>query len=487
VNVGRRPSVLVVGAGLGGLAAAIELVRHGHRAVTILEKAADLGGVWRDNTYPGAACDAPSDLYSFSFAPNPAWSRRFAEQAEILDYVHDVARRYGVLDRIRFGHEVVSADFDADRAQWVVSTAGGETFTADVFVPAVGQLSRPQLPNLPGRTSFGGPAFHSAEWDHSVDLTGRRVAVVGTGASAIQIVPAIQPRVGHLTVFQRSAPWIVTKLERAYLPARVPFPAPVQRVERALWWAFYELISTGLEGSGAVTRVLTKWANWHRAKQVTDPDLLARVTPDYQAGCKRGLLASNYYPTLLQDNVEVATDDIVEITPTAVVTADGRRHEVDVIVYCTGFRTHEFLAPMRIRGVGGKDLHETWTGGARAYLGLTVPHFPNLFMVYGPNTNVGAGSIIYMHEQQARYLRLAVDRLAANGGGHFDVREDAAERFDAEIQRRLEHTVWTKCASWYREANGRVTANWPGTMREYGKRTRRFDAENYDWTPAPAG
>jgi len=481
------PSVVIVGAGFGGLAAAIELVRHGHEDVTILEKAADLGGVWRDNTYPGAACDAPSDLYSFSFAPNPAWSRRFAGQAEILDYVHDVARRYGVLDRIRFGQEVVTADFDADRGQWVVATAGGEAFTADVFVPAVGQLSRPQVPAIPGRASFGGAAFHSTEWDHGVELAGRRVAVVGTGASAIQIVPAIQPQVGHLTVFQRSAPWIVPKLERAYLPPRAPFPAPIQRLERAAWLAFYELVSTGLEGSGAVAGVLTTWANRHRAKQVSDPALRTLVTPDYQAGCKRGLMASNYYPALMQPNVTLTTEDIAEITPTAIVTADGRRHDVDVIVYCTGFRTHEFLAPMRIRGLGGKDLHESWTGGARAYLGLTVPHFPNLFIVYGPNTNVGAGSIIYMHEQQARYLRLAVDRLAANGGGYLDVREDAAERFDVEIQGRLERTVWTKCASWYREANGRVTANWPGTMREYGRRTRHFDAENYDWTPVPSG
>src|SRR4051794_12488569 len=218
------PSVLVVGAGFGGLAAAIELVRHGHHDVTILEKAADLGGVWRDNTYPGAACDAPSDLYSFSFAPNPAWSKRFAEQGEILAYVHDVARRFGVLDRIRFGQEVASADFDADRGQWVVATAGGDTFTADVFVPAVGQLSRPQLPNIPGRSTFRGPAFHSAEWDHGVDLAGRRVAAVGTGASAIQIVPAIQPRGGHLTGFPRAAPRIVPTPEPAPLPTRVAVP-----------------------------------------------------------------------------------------------------------------------------------------------------------------------------------------------------------------------------------------------------------------------
>jgi len=478
------PSVLVVGAGFGGLAAALELARHGYHDVTILEQADDLGGVWRDNTYPGAACDAPSDLYSYSYAPNASWAKRFAGQREILDYAHAVARDHGILDRIRFGTEVQSADFDADRGKWRLRTTAGERFEADVFVPAVGQLSRPQPPTIPGRDTFAGPAFHSARWDHGVDLTGRRVAVVGTGASAIQIVPAIQPGVGHLTIFQRSAPWIIPKLERAYLPSRFPRLGKAgifQRSERATWWAFYELVSTGLEGGGPVARVLTWWANRHRAKQVTDPELLAKVTPDYAAGCKRGLMASDYYPALMQDNVALTTSDIVEITPDAVVTADGARHEVDVIVYCTGFATHDFLAPMRIRGLGGKDLHEVWAGGARAYLGLTVPNFPNMFIMYGPNTNVGAGSIIYLHERQARYLRLAVAQLASSGG-YLDVREDAEERFDAEIQERLAHTVWTKCTSWYREPSGRVTANWPGSMREYDKRTRRFDAENYTLT-----
>ena len=476
------PSVLIVGAGFGGLGAAIELMRHGHRDVTILEKADDLGGVWRDNTYPGAACDAPSDLYSYSFAPNPNWPKRFSEQPDILTYVHEVADRFGLTERIRFGREVKAAEFDADRGTWQVRTLSGELFEAQVFVPAVGQLSRPQVPAIPGARSFRGDAFHSAQWDHSVDLAGKRVAVIGTGASAIQIVPAIQPGVGQLTVFQRSAPWIVPKFERAYLPARLRHSAAVQRAERLTWWTFYEFVSTGLEGSGPVAGLLTKWSNRHRAKQVTDPELRAKVTPDYAAGCKRGLLASNYYPALMQENVELTTSDIAKITPRSIVTVDGQRHEVDVIVYCTGFRTHEFLAPMTIRGMGGKDLHEVWSEGARAYLGITVPNFPNMFLVYGPNTNVGAGSIIYMHESQARYVRRAVDHLASVGG-YLDVREDVEERFDAEIQERLSHTVWTKCTSWYREANGRISANWPGRMREYGRRTRRFDAENYTHTP----
>jgi cation diffusion facilitator CzcD-associated flavoprotein CzcO len=307
--------------------------------------------------------------------------------------------------------------------------------------------------------------------------------VIGTGASAIQIVPSIQPWVGHLTVFQRSAPWIVPKFEAAYLPARLRHSSLIERAERLTWWTFYEFVSTGLEGSGPVANVLTKWSNRHRARQVTDPELLAKVTPDYAAGCKRGLLANDYYPALMQDNVTLTTSDIVEIAPDAVVTADGERHEVDVVVYCTGFRTHEFLAPMTIRGLGGKDLHEVWAEGARAYLGITVPNFPNMFLVYGPNTNVGAGSIIFMHEAQARYVRGAVDHLAATGAGWLDVRDEAEERFDTEIQGRLAHTVWTMCTSWYREANGRITANWPGRMREYARRTRRFDPENYSIVP----
>jgi cation diffusion facilitator CzcD-associated flavoprotein CzcO len=478
--------VLIVGAGFGGLAAALELKRRGYDDFTIVDKAGGLGGVWRDNTYPGAACDAPSDLYSFSFAPNAHWPKRFAEQPDILAYMRDVAERHGLGKHMRFGVEVVAADFDADRGVWQVATAAGEVLEADVFVPAVGQLSRPVLPNIAGMDSFAGDSFHSARWDHGVDLTGKRVAIIGTGASAIQIIPAIQPKVGQLTVFQRSAPWIIPKIESYYLPPkldRLPVlnKIPViQRAERLGWYGFYELVTSGLEGNGRIADLIAGWANRHRAAQLEDPELLAKMTPDYQAGCKRGLMASNYYPAVTQPNVYVETTHIAEITPTGVVTGGGVRHEVDVIVYCTGFAATEFLAPMAIRGIGGKELREVWADGARAYQGLTVPHFPNLFIMYGPNTNLGAGSIIYMHERQARYLRQAVEHLR-EAGGYLTVKPEVEQHYDSEIQGRLEHTVWTKCTSWYREASGRVSANWPGRMSEYDKRTH-FDARDYDLT-----
>ncbi|MFH5209549.1 flavin-containing monooxygenase [Antrihabitans spumae] len=486
----RTPSVLIVGAGFGGLAAALELKRHGHHEFTIIDKADGLGGVWRDNTYPGAACDAPSDLYSFSFEQNANWPKRFAGQADILAYMHDVAERNGLMDHIRFGIEVASADFDADSGVWRVQTSTGEVIEADVFVPAVGQLSRPVMPTIEGMASFRGASFHSAQWNHDVDLTEKRVAIVGTGASAIQIIPAIQPKVGSLTVFQRSAPWIIPKFENYYIPPKVAaltklpvvnkLPG-IHRAERLGWWAFYEFVTSGLEGNGKVADFLTAWATSHRESQIDDPELLAKMTPDYQAGCKRGLMASNYYPAVGQPNVHIETSHIEKITPNAVVTDDGVSHPVDVIVYCTGFAATQFLAPMNIHGIGGKSLREVWSDGARAYYGLAVPHFPNMFVMYGPNTNLGSGSIIYMHEQQARYVRQAVEFLKRKKAFYVAVKPEVEQSYDAEIQKRLEKTVWTKCSSWYREASGRVVANWPGKMSEYGKRTN-FDPKDYDVT-----
>ncbi|CAM3952750.1 flavin-containing monooxygenase [Smaragdicoccus niigatensis] len=340
------PSVLIVGAGFGGLAAAIELVRHGHRNVTILEKSDGLGGVWRDNTYPGAACDAPSDLYSFSFAPNTKWPKRFAEQPAILAYMQDVAARYGIVERIRFGVEVTDAEFDADRAHWLVRTSDGAELTANVFVPAVGQLSRPTLPNIPGRDRFAGAQFHSARWNHDVDLTGKRVAVVGTGASAIQIVPAIAPQVAHLTVFQRSVPWIMPKFESWYLPAKSGLfrLLPVmQTIERRGWWSYFEFLSKALDGNVPIREALTTIAGRHRRSQVTDPTLRAALKPVDAPGCKRGLMSNDFYPALMRDNTRLETARIAEITSTSVITDDGTDHPVDVIVYCTGFSATDFL------------------------------------------------------------------------------------------------------------------------------------------------
>lgn len=475
------PRIVIIGAGFGGLGTAIELVQHGFTDVTLLEKADDVGGVWRDNTYPNAACDVPSSLYSWSFAPNPGWGRRYPAQTEILDYIRKVAADLGVLDRVRTRVEVTGAAYDEDTATWRVETDTGETLTADFLVAAVGQLSRPVIPDLPGRDTFAGPAFHSAQWEHDVDLTGKRVAVIGTGASAIQFVPGIQPIAGHVTVFQRSAPYVVPKPDIAYSRARRRLYARAPRTQafgRNLTWVLSEQLNKSLTGTAPMKKVME--AGWHALlrAQVRDPELRAKLKPDYPLGCKRLLFSNDWYPALVEPNVDVVTHGVVEILPEGVRSADGTVHPVDVIIYGTGFAATEFLAPMKIQGVGGTSLDDAWSDGARAYLGICVPGFPNLGLVYGPNTNLGGSSIINMMESQAGFIRQLVERV--RGGGSIAVRAEAEERFDDEVQRRLADSVWGGCASWYRDDGGRVTTNWPGTVAEYKQRTARIDAADFE-------
>ncbi|MGF2951813.1 flavin-containing monooxygenase [Mycobacterium sp. THU-M116] len=480
----RRPRALVIGAGFGGLAAAYELSEHGLADVTVLEKAEDVGGVWRANTYPGAACDVPSNLYSYSFARKTDWGRRYAEQSDILGYIRDTADRYGLRELVRTGVEVTSARYDDSAATWRVMTSSGEVLEADVLVPAVGQLSRPALPNIPGLDAFAGPSFHSAEWRHDVDLTGKRVAVLGTGASAIQFVPRIRRDAGHVTVFQRSAPYVVPKPDRAYTDAHraafrtVPGFAAAMR---QLIWEISEFFGLALTRVVPLARLIGIAAAANLKRHVKDPVLRAKLTPDYPIGCKRVLFSSDWYPALASDNVNVETAAITEVTSTGVRTADGRLHEVDVIVYGTGFKATEFLAPVTITGRDGRDLHSQWRDGARAYLGMAVPGFPNMFLIYGPNTNLGSSSIILMMEQQARYIRQIVEELA-RGGVHraFEVRPAVEQAYDAEVQSRLDAGVWTTCDSWYRTASGRVTTNWPGLVREYQRRTQTASLADFD-------
>jgi cation diffusion facilitator CzcD-associated flavoprotein CzcO len=480
-----QPSVVIIGTGFAGIGMAIELKRAGFENLVLLEKGADIGGVWRENTYPGAGCDIPSPYYSFSYEPNPDWPMRFSLRADIHDYLRRTADKYGVTPHIRFGSEVTGAAFDEDRGLWRVETGSGSVYEAAVLIPAVGQLSRPAWPNIPGRDSFAGKAFHSALWDHEVDLTGQRVAVIGTGASAIQFVPRIQPEVARLTLFQRSAPYIVPKADTVYRPwqralyRRLP---AAQLAERAFFWGLCEFATVGLKNDNAITKIVTGLSSAMRRKQIKDPVLRAKLTPDYPAGCKRVLFASDYYPALAAPNVHVETKPITEITPTGVSTADGVEHGADVIIYATGFRTTEFLGPMKVHGLAGRDLREAWSAGARAYFGMAVPGFPNMFMMYGPNTNLGCGSIIYMLERQARYIRQAVQQLARSGASYVDVRQEVADRFDAEVQGRLGRSVWSMCTSWYREPSGRVSTNWPGLVSEYHRRTRTLDLSDYQVT-----
>lgn len=471
--------VLIVGAGFGGITLGVELLRSGIRDFVILEKAGTVGGVWRANTYPGAGCDVPSPLYSFSFAPNPAWPRRYAAQPDIRDYLERVAREYGVFDHIRFDTEVAGAEFHRETGRWEITTTGGERHRATVFVPAAGQLARPALPPIPGRHRFRGRSFHSAEWEHSCDLTGKRVAVIGTGASAIQFVPRIQPRAGRLLVFQRSAQYIMPKRDHAYKPwhhqAFRSLPA-IQQLDRLGFWMYAEFAQQCMSEWQRFIPLFAWQARRHLRRKVADPGLRRKLTPDYQIGCKRVLFSNDYLPALTRDNVTLHTESITEITESGIRTADGRHHDADVIIYGTGFAALDLLAPMRITGRDGHALADSWRAGARAHLGLSVPGFPNMFVLYGPNTNLGGGSIVYMLESQARYVRAAVHHVA---DGTAEVLPRAEAAWDAEIQHRLSRSVWTRCSSWYRNAHGRVVANWPGRTAEYRRRTRRFDAENY--------
>ena len=477
-----RPSIAVIGTGFGGMAAVIELKKRGFDDIVVFEKGDDVGGVWRENTYPGAACDVPSPFYSYSFEPNPRWPHRFSRQPAILDYMRHVADKYDVRRHVRFRTEVRGASYDDSAGRWTVDLSDGEQVVVDVLVSAVGQLSRPAFPAIAGAETFAGRAFHSAEWDHDVDLAGKRVAVIGTGASAIQLVPAIQPEVGHLTVFQRTPPYIIPRPDREFSPLhhkvfeRVP---ATQLVERATWYGVVEGLSVAWVYSKPLAAAIKARSKRHMRKQTREkPGLFEKVWPDYQIGCKRILFSDDYLPALAQPNVDLVSDGIQQITPTGVVTADGFEHEVDVIVWGTGFKATEFLSPMSIKGASGRDLHDEWKDGARAYYGMTVPHFPNLFVLYGPNTNTGGGSIIYFLEAQARYLGDYVAHLAASGAP-LAVRPEVEQEYDERIQAQLSESVWTQCSSWYRNANGRITTNWPTLGIQY-KTQAKFDPADYE-------
>ena len=471
------PSVLVVGAGFGGLGVAIALRRAGFDDVTVLERGDDVGGVWRDNSYPNAACDVPSPLYSWSFAPNTRWGRRYSAQAEIHAYIRQTAEAEGVRDLVRTGTTVTGAAYDDEAGRWRVTTDTGEMFEADVLVPAVGQLSEPSIPAIPGTEEFTGPAFHSARWRHDVDLAGKRVAVIGTGASAIQFVPGIVDEVASITIFQRSAPYVVPKPDQAYRPLhhRVfeRFPRTFA-LERHVTWLLSEHLNRAITGTTVMLKGLELAFRAHLRRQVKDPELRRRLRPDYPIGCKRILFSNDWYPALARPHVDLVTDRVATIEPGGVRSQDGILHEADVLIWGTGFASLDYLAPIAITGAGGRDLQETWADGARAYLGLCVPGFPNMFCVYGPNTNLGGSSIIGMLEGQADFIVDAVQAIAREHQP-LEVRREVADAFDAEMQQRLGRTAWAQCDSWYREANGRITTNWPGLVQEYRDRTAAFD------------
>jgi cation diffusion facilitator CzcD-associated flavoprotein CzcO len=453
----------VIGAGFGGLGAAVALRAEG-ADVVVLERGDEVGGVWRENTYPGAACDVPSHLYSFSFAPDHRWSRRFAPQRDILDHLRRVADDHGLRAHLRLGTEVTEARFDDGR--WRLTTAAGDVVEADVLVAACGQLTAPTRPDVPGIDAFRGPVLHSARWDHTVDLRGRRVAVVGTGASAVQIVPAIAGDVAHLTVFQRSAEHLVPKPDRRYSTlhrALFRYVPAWPRLARRLLMATFERAAAVPVGPAGGSVQLAFHALL-RAR-VPEADLRRRLRPTHPVGVRRALVSSDYHRTLRRPHVDLVTEPIAELATDGVRTADGTLHPADVVVLATGFETTRFVAPMKVFGRDGRELSEQWRDGARAHLGITVPGFPNLFLMHGPNTALRTGSVVHMIECQAGYLRQAVRRIAA-GARTLEIRRDVADAFDAEMQERL-------------GAGPRRVNDWPGTMREYERRTAHLDDADY--------
>lgn len=477
------PRVAVLGAGAAGLCVSIKLIEAGIDDVSILEKSDGVGGTWRANTYPGAACDVPSHLYSYSFAPKKDWTRKFAEQPEILSYFEDIADRFDLRRRIRFGTEVTSARFDDDAGEWHLTMADGSELVVDVVVSGLGQLNRPHIPDIEGLDRFAGTVFHSARWRHDVDLTGRRIGVVGNGASAVQFVPPVAAQAAHLTLFQRSANWILPKPDREFSPRELRVFRSIPFAERLFRWNIYWRLEKNfffMRRGSRLGRLIDRMATKELRKIVSDELPAEALIPDYPPGCKRILISNDYYATLLRPNVDVELSHIDHVEEDAVVTADGARHEVDVLIFGTGFRSTEFLAPMEVIGRDGADLNEAWSKGAKAHLGVAVAGFPNFFLLYGPNTNLGHNSIIFMIEAQSRYITRAVRELRDDGLAWLDVRGEVMDLYNTQLQRNADGTVWVAdCDSWYKNEHGVVTNNWPAFTVSYWKRMRDFRSHEF--------
>jgi len=477
---------IIIGSGFAGLGVAIALRKQGINDFVILEKGLDVGGVWRDNSYPGAACDVPSHLYSFSFYPNPNWSRKFAPQSEIHAYLQDCAAHFDLMRHVRFRAEVQSIEYDDTAAQWKVALVDENIFSSQFVITAMGQLSRPALPYVTGKEGFQGKAFHSSNWDHSFDFRGKRVAVIGTGASAIQFVPAIAGKVGAMTVFQRSPAYILPRPDRAYsnLERFICKWAPwTMRLNRLATYVQYESRALGFTRFKWLLKPLAERPFLKLLKrEVADAGLRKKMIPDYPIGCKRLLLSSEYLATFNRPNVTLETSAVQRLTPTGIETQDGRHYEVDAIVFGTGFTATEFLAPLTIKGRGGKPLGEVWAKGAKAYLGIMVPEFPNFFMLYGPNTNLGHNSIVYMLESQISHVMRCLEKLNQTRATHIEVAPGPYQQYTDGLQANLAHTVWVGCKSWYLDERGYNSANWPGFTLTYRWLTRWGNLDAYRFT-----
>jgi cation diffusion facilitator CzcD-associated flavoprotein CzcO len=475
----RHVDVAVLGAGFAGIAMSARLLGRGIRDFAVIERADDVGGVWRDNTYPGAACDIRSDVYSLSFAPNPDWSRSYGTQPEILDYLRSTARTLGLYEHTLFGHELEAAEWDAASCLWRITTSEGD-LTARVLVSGHGPLIDPVWPTIPGLESFTGARFHTARWDHSVDLAGRRVAVIGTGASSIQVIPEVAKIAGHLTVFQRSAPWIIPRSDKPTSASRRDRfrrrPA-MQRLARRLQFLRAEVNFLGFKykpvGAAAAQQSLA-----FLRKQIADPALRAKLTPDYRIGCKRILVSSAYYPALTRPTVSLETSAITSVEGNTIVTADGGRHDVDVIIGGTGFTATEPSVARVVRGRDGRTLSEHWAGHSSALRGTAVPGFPNFFLINGPNTVLGHNSMVYMIEAQVDFILQALD---AASGGTIEATPEASADYNDSLSRTFSSSVWMTggCSSYYLDAGGRNTVTWPRSAMAFGRSLRRLDRREF--------
>ncbi|PBC98355.1 catio diffusion facilitator CzcD-associated flavoprotein CzcO [Streptomyces sp. Ag82_O1-15] len=482
--------VAVIGSGFGGLGAAVRLRREGITDFVVLERAGSVGGTWRDNSYPGCACDVPSHLYSFSFAPHPDWPRTFSGQEHIRAYLEHVTDVFGLRPHLRFDSEVKMMTWDQEKLRWGIETSRG-FLTADVVVSATGPLSDPKIPDIPGIDSFPGKVFHSARWDHDYDLRGKRVAMIGTGASAIQIVPAIQPDVSRLTLFQRTPPWVMPRVDRAitgaerWLHKQLPFTT---QARRGLLWGIRELQVQAFTKRPDELGLVERLARRNMARAVHDPALRAKLTPDYRIGCKRILLSNTYYPALTRANVDVVASGLAKIDGSTLVAADGSTAEVDAIIFGTGFHVTDMPIADRVVGTEGRTLAEVWRDGMKSLRGATAAGFPNWMTIIGPNTGLGNSSMILMIESQLNYMADYVRQLDVLGGrAALDARPAAVEGWNDKVQERMLRTVWNTggCTSWYLDANGRNTTIWPGTTTEFRSATRRVDLGEYEVLRAP--
>jgi cation diffusion facilitator CzcD-associated flavoprotein CzcO len=486
--VTARPDfeVAVIGTGFAGLCMAIKLKEEGRNDFVLIERGNSVGGTWRDNNYPGAACDVPSHLYSFSFEPNPNWSRKYPTQPELHAYLRGIAQKHGLLPHIRFNNNFLGAEYDETAQLWRIKTRHGQEtreLSARVVVSGSGGLAEPKLPDVQGVETFKGHSFHSSRWDHAYDLSGKRVAVIGTGASSIQFVPEIAAKVGRLDVYQRTPNWIIPRPDRAYSRAEkwlfrvLPF---TRRLHRAMIYWGHEARVMGIVLHPSLMKVFQKIGERHIRKQVKDPALRAKVTPNYTIGCKRILISNDWYPAISRSNVSLITDGIREIRENAVVTADGQVREVDCIIFGTGFYATENPIADVIRGTGGRTLAQAWANGEEAYLGTLVKGFPNLCIIVGPNTGLGHSSMVFMIETQVAYIQRLLGHLHDTKAGTLEVKAAVQDGYNRRLHERLGGSVWaTGCKSWYQHKSGKITALWPGFTFSFWLRSREFRASDY--------